>query len=231
MSVAARVKMFEEKSPRLQPRNRPCSPPPLPPLPATSGNETAQPDVDVPDQPQAPQAVAGCVTFSISTPVEVSTPMEGSRSRSATPGPRTRSVTPSTRRRIDDLTNRLDATTVELERAQKRTLESDAAREMLVRELTDYKISHKALEEKMALMTVQLFQVSAALASEANRPGSSAGAAPPTSGTDAVVADYEVWSRRTEDQKTGEDKEPKEDDDAFHDADDKEYLVVTGDEV
>ena len=162
--------------------------------------------------------------------------MGGSRSRSATPGPRTRSDTPGTRRRIDDLTNRLDDTTVELERAQKRTLESDAAREMLVKELTDYKTSHKALEEKMALMTVQLFQVSAALAQEAeaarnNRPGSSADAAPPTSGTDTLVTDYEVWSRRDQEQKTGEDKEPKEDDDAFHDADDKEYLVVTGDEV
>ena len=176
------------------------------------------------------------MTFSISTPVEVSTPVGGSRSRSATPGPRTRSVTPGTRRRIDDLTNRLDATTAELKEAHKRTLESDAARDLLVKELTDYKISHKALEEKMALMTVQFFQVSAALAQEAeatkkNRPGSSSDAAPPTSGTDALVTDFEVWSRRDQEQKTGEDKEPKEDDDTFHDADDRDYHVVTGDEV
>ena len=96
-----------------------------------------------------------------------------------------------------------------------------------------YKLSQKTLEEKLGMMQVQLFQVTAAMRESNARPGSSSDAAPPTSGTESPTAQFEVWSRRTEESKTekNQDKEKKDDDnDTFHDADDKGFVYITGEE-
>ena len=143
--------------------------------------------------------------------------MEGSRSRSVTPG---------THWRITHLTEKLQEATNELELAQQRTLESDAAREALLKELNEYKLQQKTLEERLGLMQTQLFQVTAAVAVSNAR--SSSDATPPTSGTGSPTAQYEVWSRRSEEDK---DKEKKDDDrDTFHDAEEKGVVYVSGDE-
>ena len=207
-SVAARIQMFEQKSPRHAPVMRPRSPSPLP---ATLGNSDATPAIEPPpEQPEAENPPT-CITFAISTP------MEGARSRSVTPG---------THRRITQLTEKLEETTNELELAHQRTLESDAAREALLKELNEYKLQQRTLEERLGLMQTQLFQVTAAVAESNAR--SSSDAAPPTSGNGSPTAQFEVWSLRTEEN---EDKEKKDDDrDTFHDAEEKGFVLVTGDE-
>ena len=101
-----------------------------------------------------------------------------------------------------------------------------------MKEFNEYKRHQRALEAKLDVMQVQLFQVTAA-AVEANARSSSDAAPPPTSGTGSPSAQYEVWSHKdatkTDDKKNEDQK--TEDRETFHDAMDAEkYVFLTGEE-